>query len=56
MTDQKQLENVEHFSHLGSVITNYATRTRKIKSKIAMEKAPLIKKTFQQKTRIKLTE
>jgi hypothetical protein len=39
MIDQKQLENVEYFSCLGSMITNDARCTRKIKSRIAMEKA-----------------
>jgi hypothetical protein len=39
MIDQKQLENVEYFNYLGSMITNYARCTRKIKSRIAMAKA-----------------
>jgi hypothetical protein len=30
MTDQKELENVEYFNHLGSMITNDARCTREI--------------------------
>jgi hypothetical protein len=37
--DQKQLENVEYFDYLGSMITNDARCTREIKSRIAMAKA-----------------
>ena len=45
--DQKQLENVEYFKYLGSMITNYARCMREIKSKITMTKAALSrKKTF----------
>jgi hypothetical protein len=44
MIDQKQLENVEHFNYLGSVITNDARCTREIKSRIAMAKATFNKK------------
>jgi hypothetical protein len=36
MTDQKQLENLKHFSYLDSMITNYARCTREIKSRIAI--------------------
>jgi hypothetical protein len=39
MIDQKQLENDEYFNHLGSLITNDASRTREIKSSIAIGKA-----------------
>jgi hypothetical protein len=39
MIDQKQLENVEYFNYLGSMITNDASCTREIKSRIAMAKA-----------------
>jgi hypothetical protein len=39
MIGQKQLENVEYFSYLGSMITNHARSTREMKSKIAMTKA-----------------
>jgi hypothetical protein len=46
MTDQKQLENVEYFNYLGSMITNDAKRTREIKSRISMAKAAFNKKTL----------
>jgi hypothetical protein len=39
MIDLKQLENVEYLNYLGSMITNDATCTREIKSRIAMAKA-----------------
>ena len=38
MIDQKQLENVEYFKYLGSMITNDGRCTREIKSRIAMAK------------------
>jgi hypothetical protein len=38
MIDQKQLENVEYFSYLGSMITNNARCIREIKSRIVMAK------------------
>jgi hypothetical protein len=44
MIDQKQLENVEYFSYLDSMITNDATCTREIKSRPAMAKAAFNKK------------
>jgi hypothetical protein len=44
MTDQKQLENVDYFNYLGSMITNDARCTREIQSRIAMEKAAFNKK------------
>jgi hypothetical protein len=44
MMDQKQLENVEHFNYLGSMITNVARCTCEIKSRIAMAKATFNKK------------
>jgi hypothetical protein len=44
MIDQKQLQNVEYFNYLGSVITNDARCTREIKSRIAMAKAAFKKK------------
>jgi hypothetical protein len=44
MIDQKQLENVEYFNYLGSMITNDARFTREIKSRIAMAKAAFSKK------------
>jgi hypothetical protein len=44
MIDQKQLENVECFKYLGSVLTNDGGCTCKIKSRIAMVKAAFSKK------------
>jgi hypothetical protein len=44
MIDQNQLENVEYFNYLGSMITNYARCTREIKSRTAMAKAAFNKK------------
>jgi hypothetical protein len=44
MIDQKQTEKVEYFNFLGSVIKNDARCKRKIKSRIAMEKAAFNKK------------
>jgi hypothetical protein len=44
MIDQKQLENVEYFNYLGSMITNDARCTHEIKSRIAMAKAAFNKK------------
>jgi hypothetical protein len=46
MIDQKQLENVECFNCLGSMITSDARCTREIKSRIAMAKARFNKKTL----------
>jgi hypothetical protein len=42
--DRKQLENVEYFNYLGSMITNDAKCTREIKSRIARAKAAFKKK------------
>jgi len=39
MIDHKQLENVEYFNYVGSMITDDARCTCGIKSRIAMEKA-----------------
>ena len=39
MIDQKQLENLECFKYLGSMLTNDGRRTCEIKSRIAMAKA-----------------
>jgi hypothetical protein len=39
MIDQKQLENVEYFKYLGSVLTNDGRCTCEIKCRIAMSKA-----------------
>jgi hypothetical protein len=44
MIDQKQLENVEYFNYLGSMIKNGARCTREIKSRIVMAKAAFNKK------------
>jgi hypothetical protein len=44
MVDQKQLENVEYFNWLGSIITNDARCTREIKSSVAMAKAAINRK------------
>ena len=44
MIDQKQLENVECFKYLGSIITNDGKCTCEIKSRIAMAKAVFNKK------------
>ena len=44
MIDQKQLENVECFKYLGSMLTNDGRSTREIKSRIAMAKAAFNKK------------
>ena len=44
MIDQKQLENVERFKYLGSILTNDGRCTCEIKSRIAMAKAALNKK------------
>jgi hypothetical protein len=44
MVDQKQLENVEYFKYLSSMITKDAQCTREIKSRIAMAKAAFNKK------------
>jgi hypothetical protein len=42
--DQKQLENVESFQYLGSVLTNDGKCTYEIQSRIAMAKAAFKKK------------
>jgi hypothetical protein len=44
MIHQKQLENVEYFNYLGSMVTNNARCTREIKSRNAMAKAEFNKK------------
>jgi hypothetical protein len=44
MIDQKQLENVEYFNYLGSMITYDARCTREIKCRIAVAKAAFNKK------------
>ena len=44
MIDQKQLENVESFKYLSSMLTNDGRCTREIKSGIAMAKSAFSKK------------
>jgi hypothetical protein len=44
MIDQKQLENVESFKYLGSMLTNGERCTCEIKSRIVMAKAAFNKK------------
>jgi hypothetical protein len=44
MIDEKQLENVEYFSYLGSMITNDARCRCEIKSRISMVKAAFNRK------------
>jgi hypothetical protein len=57
MADQKQRENVEYFSYLGSIITNAARSTRVIASRIAVTKVALDrKKTFHLRTELQTKE
>jgi CRISPR/Cas system-associated exonuclease Cas4 (RecB family) len=57
MIDQKQLQNVEYFNYLGSMITNYAICKREIKSRIVMAKAAFNKQdSFHQKFGLKFKE
>jgi hypothetical protein len=49
MIDPKQVEYVEHFSYLGSVIINDARCTRDIKSRISTAKE---EESFHQQTRL----
>ena len=44
MIDQKQIENVESFKYLGSILTNDGRCMCEIKSRIAMAKAAFNKK------------
>jgi hypothetical protein len=44
MIDEKQLENVESFKYLGSMLTNDGICTYEIKSRIAIAKAAFNKK------------
>jgi len=44
MLDEKQLENVESFKYLSSILTNYGRCTCEIKCRIAMDKAAFNKK------------
>jgi len=43
---QKQLDYVEYFNYLGSMITNNERCTREVKYRIAVAKAAFNKKTF----------
>jgi hypothetical protein len=55
MTDKKQLEKVEYFNYLGSMITSNARCTREIKSRIVRAKAAFNKKkTFHQELDLNL--
>jgi hypothetical protein len=44
--DHKQLENVEYFNYLGSVIANYAKHTHEIKPRMTMAKAAFNRKAL----------
>jgi len=44
MIDQKQLENVESYNYLGSILTNDGRCTWEIKCRVAMAKAAFNKK------------
>jgi len=44
MTDQKQLENVEYFNYLSSIMMSDARCTREIKSRIVIAKAQFNRK------------
>jgi hypothetical protein len=46
MIDQKQWENMEHFSYLGSMTTQDARSTREIKSRTAIAKAAFNTRLF----------
>jgi hypothetical protein len=46
MIDQKQLENVEYFNYLGSMITNDARFAREIQSRNAMVKQHSTRRPF----------
>jgi hypothetical protein len=57
MIDQKQLDSVEYFNYLDSMITNDGRCTREIKSRIALAKATFNKKTlFTSKLELNLRE
>jgi hypothetical protein len=45
MIDQKQLENVESFKYLGSILTNDGRCACEVKCRIAMAKAAFSKKS-----------
>jgi hypothetical protein len=56
MTDQKQMENVEYFNYLGTMITNDARCIHGIKSRINIPKATFNKAegSFHQQTGLKI--
>ena len=57
MIDQKQLDNVEYFNSVGSILTNDVRCTRDMKFRIAMAKAVFKKKIlFTSKLDLKLKE
>ena len=56
MIHQKQLENVEYFKYLGSIITDDERCTHQIQSRIAMAKSAFNKKTFTSKLDLKVKE
>jgi hypothetical protein len=58
MKNQKQPENVAHFSYLGSMVTNNARGTREIKSTIDVTKAAFNKEKnlFTSKLDLNLTK
>jgi len=50
MIDERQLGNVDYFSYFGSLMRNYASCIREIKSRVVMARAALKrKKLFSQK-------
>ena len=57
MIDQKQMENVECFKYLGSMLTNDGRCTCEIKSRIAMKKNCIQQEdSFYQQTGLKFEE
>jgi len=58
MTDQKQLENVEYFNYLGTMITNDARCIHGIKSRIDIQKqhSTKLKALFTSKLDLKFKE
>jgi len=58
LTDKKQVENMEYFKYVGSMLTNDARCTHEIKSKNAISKATFMKgkKTAHQYIRLKFKE
>jgi len=57
MMDQKQLDDVEYFNSVGSMLTNDARCRREMNSRIAMAKAVFKKKTlFTSKLDLKFEE